>query len=287
MDDYNTLQNIDLTAIDKKRSRTIGYKIDGNTPCKHYYDAYPLEKVLKDTSFKGLYLALIEKPYQDGGTDYNCGFYMVFNDLGENIFMGFEAFYGHDPIEQMTECLHGMQNFIGKDGFLSHLAYTTALGRPVKNPELMALDMLGETELAKSYRKRKSVWFARREQEEKERKEQYRREQEEKQRRWEEGKRLELETAANKIRNRETTANDNGIILDLMRKYGVNVPLRTQGWILDCLISVTFNGDSISYTYLRQNKGRGSQKIYDCLHDLVSAIDAEKAVIPHPASVIQ
>ena len=109
----------------------------------------------------------------------------------------------------------------------------------------------------------------------------------EKQRRWEEEKRLELETATNKIRNRESTPNDNGVILDLMRKYGVNVPLRTQGWILDYLVSVTFNGDSISYTYLRRNKGRGSQKIYDCLHDLVSAIDTEKTVIPHPASVTQ
>ena len=245
MNDYNTLQNIDLSAIEAKRIRTIGYKNDGNTPCKHYYDAHPLDKVLEDTSFKGLYLALIEKPYQDGGTDYNGGFYMVFNDLGENIFTEFKAFYGHDPIEQMAERLHGMECFIGKDGFLSHLAYTTALGRAVKNPELMALDMLGETELAKSYRKKKSVWLAKREQEEKERKEQYKKEQEEKQRRWEEEKRLELETATNKIRNRESTPNDNGVILDLMRKYGVNVPLRTQGWILDCLISVTFNGDSI------------------------------------------
>ena len=68
-----------------------------------------------------------------------------------------EAFYGHDPIEQMIERLHGMVSFIGKDGFLSYLAYTAALGRAVKNPELMALDMLGETELAKSYRKKKSV----------------------------------------------------------------------------------------------------------------------------------
>ena len=287
MNDYNTLQNIDLSAIEAKRIRTIGYKNDGNTPCKHYYDAHPLDKVLEDTSFKGLYLALIEKPYQDGGTDYNGGFYMVFNDLGENIFTEFKAFYGHDPIEQMAERLHGMECFIGKDGFLSHLAYTAALGRAVKNPELMALDMLGETELAKSYRKKKSVWLAKREQEEKERKEQYRKEQEAKQRRREEEKHMELETAANKIRNRERTPNDNGVILDLMRKYGVNVPLRTQGWILDCLISVTFNDDSISYTYLRRNKGRGSQKIYDCLHDLVSAIDAEKAVIPHPSSVIQ
>ena len=199
---------------------------------------------------------------------------MVFNDLGENIFMGFEAFYGHDPIEQMAECLHSMQSFIGKDGFLSHLAYTSAHGRPVKNSELMALDMLGETELANSYRKKKSVWLTKRKQEEK-------------QRRQEEEKRFELETAANKLRNRETTSNDNGVILDLMRKYGVKVPLRTQGWILDCLVSVTFDGDSVNYTYFKRNKGRGSQKVFDCLYDLVGAIDAEKAVIPHPASVIQ
>ena len=53
MNDYNTLQNIDLSAIEAKRIRTIGYKNDGNTPCKHYYDAHPLDKVLEDTSLQG------------------------------------------------------------------------------------------------------------------------------------------------------------------------------------------------------------------------------------------
>ena len=107
--------------------------------------------------------------------------------------------------------------------------------------------------------------------------EEKRKEQEEKARRLAEEKENALREAATKIRNRQTTDNDNAIILDLMRKYGVDVPLRTQGWIIDCLASVKFDGDKISYSYYRRKNGKGSQKVFDCIRDLVNAIDKEVA----------
>lgn len=277
MNEYKPLKNIDLSGIETKRIRATGYKSDHNTPCKHFFDACPLDLVLSDEAYKGLYIALKEKAYQDGGNDYNGGYYMTFNDIGDNVYIEFLGFMGNEDIERMREKLNSMQAYIGRSGFLSYCAALSARGWFVKNPELMTLDMIGEVELVKKYRIEKAAIIEKKEQEDRERREQYRKEQEEKQRRIEEEKRAALEAAAEKIRNRQTTDNDNGIILDLMRKYGVDVPLRTQGWILDCLVCVTFDGDTVNYRYYKRKNGRGSQKVFDCIRDLVKAIDEEVA----------
>ena len=275
MNEYRPLKNIDLSGIETKRIRATGYKSDHNTPCKHFFDACPLDLVLSNESYKGLYIALVNKAYQDGGNDYNGGYYMTFNDIGDNVYIEFLGFMGNEDIERMREKLNSMQAYIGRSGFLSYCAALSARGWFVKNPELMALDMIGEVELVKKYRIEKAAIIEKKEQEDRERREQYRKEQEEKARRLAEEKENVLREAATKIRNRQTTDNDNAIILDLMRKYGVDVPLRTQGWIIDCLASVKFDGDKISYSYYRRKNGKGSQKVFDCIRDLVNAIDKE------------
>jgi len=277
MNEYRPLKNIDLSSIEAKRIRATGYKSDHNTPCKHFFDACPLDLVLSDEAYKGLYIALIRKAYQDGGDDYNGGWYMTFNDIGGDVCIEFLGFMGNEDIERMREKLNSMQAYIGRSGFLSYCATLSARGWFVKNPELMALDMIGEVELAKKCRIEKAAIIEKKEQEDRERREQYRKEQEEKARRLAEEKENALREAATKIRNRQTTDNDNAIILDLMRKYGVDVPLRTQGWIIDCLASVKFDGDKISYSYYRKRNGKGSQKVFDCIRDLVNAIDKEVA----------
>ena len=202
---------------------------------------------------------------------------MTFNDIGDNVYIEFLGFMGNEDLERMIEKINSMQAYIGRSGFLSYCATLSARGWFIKNPELMALDMIGEVELVKKYRIEKAAIIEKKEQEDRERREQYRKEQEEKQRHIEEEKRIELKAAAEKIRNRQTTDNDNGIILELMRQYGVKVPLRTQGWILDSLASVKFDGDKISYSYYRKRNGKGSQKVFDCIRDLVKAIDEEVA----------
>lgn len=277
MYDYNALKNIDFSGIEEKRIRATGYKTDGNTPCKHFYNALPLDVVLSDEAYKGLYIALIRKAYQDGGDDYNGGYYMTFNDIGDNVYIEFLGFMGNEDIERMREKLNSMQAYIGRSGFLSYCAALSARGWFVKNPELMALDMIGEVELVKKYRIEKAEIIEKRQQEEKERREQYRKEQEEKQRRIEEEQRIAIKTAEEKIRKKENVINADGIILKLMRKYNIDVPLRTQGWIIDNLVSVSFSDDSISYRFNRGKNGRGSQKVFDCLWELMRVIEKEVA----------
>ena len=63
------------------------------------------------------------------------------------------------------------------------------------------------------------------------------------------------------------------IVNHLMRKHGVAVPLRTQGWINDKLKAVTVGDDgAISVNYRKAKGAKCSEKVFDCLFDLVRAV---------------
>lgn len=62
----------------------------------------------------------------------------------------------------------------------------------------------------------------------------------------------------------------------LMRQYHVNVPLRTQGWINEKLVSATIrDGKCEHLQYYRSKRERGSQKFFDCMNDLIQAVKAQ------------
>lgn len=68
-------------------------------------------------------------------------------------------------------------------------------------------------------------------------------------------------------------ARDYSIFNYLMRQYRIDVPLRTQGWINDKLSSATIqDGRCISLRYLRSKNGRGSQKFFECMNELIRAV---------------
>ena len=67
---------------------------------------------------------------------------------------------------------------------------------------------------------------------------------------------------------------ETSIVLMLMRRYGVSVPVRTQGWINEKLVSVTIvNGRCDSLTYKRYKNASASQKFFDCMNDLVQRVN--------------
>ena len=63
------------------------------------------------------------------------------------------------------------------------------------------------------------------------------------------------------------------IVNYLMRLYQVDVPLRTQGWINERLSSATIkDGKCEHLMYLRSKRGRGSNRFFQCMNDLIQAI---------------
>ena len=66
------------------------------------------------------------------------------------------------------------------------------------------------------------------------------------------------------------------IVNYLMRKYGVGVPLRTQGWINDKLLSVTIENGKCEYLqYMRAKGTQCSQRFFDCMDELIRHVNAE------------
>ncbi len=75
------------------------------------------------------------------------------------------------------------------------------------------------------------------------------------------------------------TINDGKLIIKIADKYGINIPIRTRGWILNTLAECTISDhNSISCRYWKRSKGAtGSQKIYDVLLAIIKAIKESKA----------
>lgn len=66
------------------------------------------------------------------------------------------------------------------------------------------------------------------------------------------------------------------IVNHLMRLYGVDVPLRTQGWINEKLVSLRIaNGRCGDLRYRTQKGGRCSDKIFECVNALIEKVCAE------------
>ena len=77
----------------------------------------------------------------------------------------------------------------------------------------MALEMIGEAELAKQYRIKKTEWLAERERQENERREKLMAEEAEKERRLAEENAARLKTAETSIRARQRTQMESSLIL--------------------------------------------------------------------------
>jgi len=62
----------------------------------------------------------------------------------------------------------------------------------------------------------------------------------------------------------------------LMRRYNVTVPLQTQGWINKKLVSATIENGRCEHLQYKRSKGAGcSQKFFDCMNDLIAAVNAD------------
>ena len=73
--------------------------------------------------------------------------------------------------------------------------------------------------------------------------------------------------------NENGTLVETSLILYLMREYHVNVPIRTQGWIKERLATANVQEDFCgSVTYYRARKSQCSQKFFDCMQELITAV---------------
>lgn len=266
------LKDFTFKKLETARVKCLGFAKDGQSVVSRWKDLYPLELVTDDAEMKGFYLELLEEKYY---TDY-----VLWNDCGGHFAVKYRVPLNEEyTISELLMIAKGMLEFKGTDGYKKLLRQKEEKGSFISNADIASMMQLGETELAKRYCGYREEYLAKKE--EAKREEEARRQAARKAEEEERKKALEakIAEAENRIRMKKRLENEEledgrHIVLYLMKKYGINVPLKTQGWINNKLASVIFEDDGISLQFYRQKGCKCSQSVYHYLGLLKTAVDA-------------
>ena len=266
------IKDFDFTSIKAVRKQCWTYKSDGNTPIKKGKNLYPLEVILDNDAFKGFFVEIIHhrEPY------YTYTF-ILWNDLG-NSCVKFCSINAYFDLTQTQEELHKLLKWLGMDGFKGYLHNLEESHNWIRNTEIFALADNGETELAIHYQEYHDRLKVEHEEKERLQREEYERQERERQKKHQEEIAAQLNQAERKIKERKDLKNDlidgKSIVLCLMDKYGIKVPIKTQGWFNQKLAFVKWIDGKITYSYYRTKETNGSQTAFKYLNMLEEAVNA-------------
>lgn len=262
-------KEIDFNSLELVRKQCITFAKDGNTVVKPYKTLYNMEQITHDPAHEKLYVEVVK-----GKNSWEEDSYCLFEDLGK-IYNKVNWIHRWWTLEEFTEKI-GKYEYLGKDGLFKRLKVSEDNGYYINKVDIELCIIFGEIELAKHYteyrEKRRVAQEAKRQAEIAER---------EAMEKAEEEKRLaEIEKtiseAENTIRTQGTLNNvkfeGSTIILYLLKKHGVNVPLKTQGWVNKALAKVMYCDGKIAYSYY--NTSRNSTVFYRYLKELEEKIMA-------------
>ena len=264
------IKDFDFTSIKAVRKQCWTYKSDGNTPIKKGKNLYPLEVILNDDTFKGFFVEIVQRKYDDP-------FFQLWNDLGNSCVKD-NGIHPCAEIERLKEEMQGWQSYIGIEGFKRSLHEMEEKHNWINNACIMALADNGEPELAIYYQEYHDRLKVEREEEERRRREEYERKEQEKEERREVEKATQLNQAEQNIREKKDLKNElidgRSIVLCLMDRYGIRVPIKTQGWFNQKLAFVKWIDGKITYSYYRTKGTNGSQTAFKYLNMLEEAVNA-------------
>lgn len=269
------IKEIAFDSMESVRKKCIKFAKDGNTVVKPYKTLYSLENITHDKKYKNLYLEVVK-----GKETWIEAQYQIWEDLQVIcISQGWaQRFF---DIEEFKEKLLDYPYF-GIDGFYRRLKESEENGWYINKIDIEVCALFGNIDLAKHYSEYRERRIA-----EKEAKRQAENAERERKAREEEEKQLaEIEKtiaeAEYKIYHQEELKNievdGKSVINKLMEKYGIKVPLRTQGRINSKLAMIVFNGGNISYKFYGKSQRDNSTVFRNYLVELENAINEELAL---------
>ena len=263
------IKDFDFTSIHATRKQCWTYKSDGNTPIKKGKNLYPLEVILDDDTFKGFFVEIIHRKYDDP-------FFQLWNDLGNSCVKD-NGIHPWAEIECLKEEMQGWQSYVGIEGFKRSLCKMEEKHGWINNACIMALADNGELELATHYQKYHDRLKLEREEKNRLQQEEYERQEQERERKRQEEIKAQLEQAERNIREKKALKNDlidgKSVILWLMDKYGIKVPIKTQGWFNQKLAFVKWVDGEITYSYYKTKGTNGSQAAFKYLRILEEVVN--------------
>ena len=220
------IKEINFDAMESVRKKCITFAKDGNTVVKPYRTLYSLKNITHDTAHKNLYLEVVK-----GKESWAEAHYQIWEDFQVICFTQGWA-QGFLDISEFSEKILGYP-YLGIDGFYKKLEEAERDNWCINKVDIEVCILLGNIELAKHYAEYREKRIA-----EKEAKRQAEAAERERKEREEEEKRLaEIEKTISEAENnifhqkefKNTKVDGKSVINKLMEKYGIKVPLRTQG----------------------------------------------------------
>lgn len=267
------IREITFNAMGSVRKKCIAFAKDGNTVVKPYKTLYSLESITHNETHKNLYIELVKREYGDP-------VHQLWEDLGV-ICINQGWIQGYWDIEETSNKLAEYSHF-GIDGFYKRLEELEWNGYYINKVDIEVCVLLGNIDLAKHYAEYRERQIAEKEAKRKaEKAERERKEREEEEKRLAEIEKT-IHDAEYKIFHREdfnnTEVEGKSVINKLMEKYGINVPLRTKGWINSKLAMIVFHDGKISYRFYGKTQRDNSTVFRNYLVKLETAINEEMAL---------
>ena len=266
------IKDFDFTSIKAVRKQCWAYKSDGNTPINKGKNLYPLELITECNDFKGFFIEVIHHK-----ESYHTDTYIIWNDLG-NSCVKFGSINAYFDQNQAQEELQKLFKWKGIEGFKVWLHTLEESHNWIRNTEILGLADNGEPELAIHYQKYHDRLKVEREEEERRQREEYERKEQEKEGKHQEEIAMQLNQAEQNIKDKKDLKNElidgKSIVLCLMDKYGIKVPIKTQGWFNQKLAFVKWIDGEITYSYFKTKGTNGSQTAFKYLNILEEAINA-------------
>lgn len=236
---------VNFDKMEYVRKKCITYAKDGNTLIKPYKTLYSIEKLMHNEKYHNLYIEILK------GKEKTL--YQLWEDI-QVICIGQGYFSGEMEIDTLTEKLNHYP-YLGVNGFYKRLEELEQEGHVISRLFIEVCILLGNNELARHYTECRKKRIQAEEEEEMAEYEAREKAEEEEHR-----KRLEkaIRDAENTIRLKRTLYNDKfegkTIVLYLLQKYGVKVPLKTQGWVNSALAQIYFRDGEITYMYYTSSR---------------------------------
>ena len=252
------LGNVDYNKLETVRVKCIDFSQDGNKAVRRWLELYPIEALTGEDENKGFYL---EVRRNGSFTEY-----IVWSDCEGKIAVKLYHAYDSAETTKLSKFLCDNAMYKGSEGYKKVLSQKETEGRYINVVDIAVMDILGESKLALHYQQCREKFLQRREQEELER-----RRQEELEPRLAEAEEC---IRGNRLVKNEKLDDGKYLILCLMKKHGIKVPLKMQGWINSKLANVTFqeSGD-VSLQFYRYKGCKCSESVYRYLRLLKAAVD--------------
>ena len=260
-------REINFGELGSIRKKCITFAKDGNTVVKPYKTLYNMEQITHNLAHSNLYIEVVK-----GKKSWEEDSYCLFEDLGK-ICNKVDWIHRWWTLEEFTEKISKYE-YLGKDGLFKRLKVSEDNGYYINKIDIELCIIFGEIDLAKHYAEyRETKRAAQEAKRQVEIAESEAKEKVEEEKRFAEMEKT-ISEAENTIRRHGTLNNakfeGSTIILYLLKKHGVNVPLKTQGWVNKALAKVWYRDGKITYSYYKTS--RNSTVFYGYLKELEQKI---------------